>query len=49
MTRLKKGGSDDMATALVVLPTPYTPGDEADALAMLDDPLEVGTRRVSPP
>jgi hypothetical protein len=49
MTRLKKGGSYDMATALVVLPTPYTPGDEADALAMLDDPLEVGTRRVSPP
>ncbi len=48
MTRLKKGGSYDMATALVVLPTPYTPGDEADALAMLDDPLEVGTRQVSP-
>jgi hypothetical protein len=49
MTRLRKGGSYAMATALVVLPTPYVPGDEGDALAMLDEPLEVHTRPVAPP
>lgn len=49
MTRLKKGGSYDMATALVVLPTPYRPGDESTALAMLDEPLEVHTRPLAPP
>ena len=49
MTRLKKGGSYAMATAMVVLPTPYTPGDEATALAMLDEPLEVDARPLSPP
>lgn len=49
MTRLRKGGSYDMATALVVLPTPYTPGDERYALAMLDEPLAVETRMLAVP
>ncbi|HEV7733428.1 MAG TPA: hypothetical protein VGR62_14770 [Candidatus Binatia bacterium] len=41
MTNLRRGGSYALATAMVILPTPYTPGDEAEALAMLDTPLDV--------
>jgi hypothetical protein len=49
MTKLRAGGSYAMATALVVLPTPYSPGDERDALAMLDEPLEVRVRLLRAP
>ncbi len=49
MTNLRRGGSYALATAMVVLPTPYTPGDEADALAMMGAPLDVRVHPMSKP
>lgn len=44
MTNLREPGAYQMETALVVLPQPYNPGDEGDALAMLRHPLDVRVR-----
>jgi len=41
MTNLRAPGSYRLGSAFVVLPRPYRPGDEADALAMLQEPLRI--------
>ncbi|HEY8518351.1 MAG TPA: hypothetical protein VIS07_22790 [Candidatus Binatia bacterium] len=46
MTSLREGGAYDISMASVVLPGPYQPGDEAPAIAMLDEPLAVEVRRL---
>ena len=42
MTKLRRAGAYDIATAMVMLPRAYRPGDESEALAAFRDPLEVG-------
>ena len=46
MTNLREPGAYDMQTAMVILPRPYEPGDEAGVLAMLHEPLVVRGRRL---
>lgn len=46
MTQLKEAGSWDVLQASVVLPGPFRAGDEADALAVVQAPLETAVRRV---
>ena len=43
MTHLRRGGSYELLMADIVLPGPYKPGDEDQAMAMLRAPLR--TRR----
>lgn len=47
MTNMREPGAYQMQTALIVLPKPYAPGDEGDALAMLRQPLAVAVRPVA--
>jgi hypothetical protein len=46
MTRLQEPGVYQMRQATVVLPRPYRPGDEAEALAMVEAPLLARPRRM---
>ncbi|MEW6271800.1 MAG: hypothetical protein AB1689_21160 [Thermodesulfobacteriota bacterium] len=46
MTGLREAGAYDLMMASVVLPGPYRAGDEAPALAMLNEPLAVAVRRL---
>jgi hypothetical protein len=47
MTNLRRPGAYDIASAMVMLPRAYHPGDEAEALAAFRDPLETDVRHVS--
>jgi len=44
MTRLQEAGTFELLLASIVLPRPFQPGDEEEALAMLRAPLEVTIR-----
>jgi hypothetical protein len=44
MTRLRRAGSHELLMADVVLPAPYAPGDEEQAMAMLHAPLRTAVR-----
>jgi hypothetical protein len=46
MTHLRKAGDYLLGSALIVMPRPYQPGDEVDALAGLREPLETHVRKV---
>jgi hypothetical protein len=47
MANLRRAGSYDLDSVLVVLPAPYRPGDEREALASVRDPLHVEVRCLS--
>jgi hypothetical protein len=47
MTNLRRAGAYDLGSAFVVLPRPYRPGDEAEALAGFRDPLETDVRTMA--
>jgi hypothetical protein len=49
MTRLKRGGSYKLLMADIVLPKPYAPGDEDQAMAMLRAPLRTTVRAFAAP
>jgi hypothetical protein len=49
MTRLRRAGSHELLTADVVLPGPYAPGDEEQAMAMLRAPLRTAVRPLAAP
>ena len=49
MTNLREPGSYRIGSAFVVLPSSYRPGDEADALAMLREPLRVSVDAIGMP
>jgi hypothetical protein len=49
MTRLRRGGSHDLLMAGIVLPKPYEPGDEDQAMAMLRAPLRTAVRALTAP
>jgi hypothetical protein len=49
MTRLKRGGSYKLLMADIVLPKPYAPGDEDQAMAMLRTPLRTAVRALTAP
>jgi hypothetical protein len=49
MTRLQRAGSHDLLMADVVLPGPYAPGDEEQAMAMLRAPLGTTVRPLARP
>ncbi|MEO8603847.1 MAG: hypothetical protein ABI629_14830 [bacterium] len=46
MTALRAAGDYDLMQATVILPRVYRAGDEAPAMAMLNDPLQVDVARV---
>jgi hypothetical protein len=46
MTNLRRPGSYELGSVFVMMPRPYQPGDEAEALAGLRDPLETEVRIV---
>lgn len=46
MVNLRRAGTYRLSMALMVLPRAYQPGDEAQALAALRDPLQVEVREV---
>jgi hypothetical protein len=46
MTHLREGGEYDLMQATVVLPEPYHPGDEAEPMAMLKEPLHTEASRL---
>lgn len=48
MTNLRRPGTYALDSALVVLPHPYRPGDEVEALAMFREPLETQARPLDP-
>jgi hypothetical protein len=47
MTKLRRAGAYDLDSELVVLPRPYQPGDEAEALAGIREPLVTAVRSVA--
>jgi hypothetical protein len=49
MTQLRRGGSYDLLMADIVLPGPYVPGDEDQAMAMLRAPLRTEVRALAAP
>jgi hypothetical protein len=49
MTRLRRGGSHELLMADVVLPEPYAPGDENQAMAMFRSPLLTAVRALAAP
>jgi hypothetical protein len=46
VANLRRPGAYELGSAFVVMPRPYTPGDEAEALAGLREPLEAEVRPV---
>ena len=46
MANLRRPGAYELGSAFVVMPRPYTPGDEAEALAALREPLAAEVRMV---
>lgn len=46
MTNLRRPGAYDLGSEFIVMPRPYQPGDEAEALAGFRDPLETEVRLV---
>jgi len=48
MTNLERAGTYDLASVFVVLPRPYRPGDETEALDALRDPLHAEVHVVGP-
>ena len=49
MTRLRRAGSHELLMADVVLPSPYVPGDEEQAMAMLRTPIRTAVRVLAAP
>jgi len=48
MTNLERAGTYDLASVFVLLPRPYRPGDETEALDALRDPLRVQVQVPAP-
>jgi hypothetical protein len=46
MTNLQRPGAYELGSVFIVMPRPYQPGDEAEALASFRDPLETEVRIV---
>jgi len=46
MTKLREAGTYDMNMGVIILPRPYTPGDEVKPIAMLKQPLQATVRPV---
>ncbi len=46
LTNLGEAGTYDLNTAVIILPQPYEPGDEAKPLDMLKQPLRTGVRPI---
>lgn len=49
MTRLQRAGNHELLMADIVLPGPYSPGDEEQAMAMLRSPLRTAVRSLPAP
>ena len=49
MTHLRRGGSHELLMADIVLPGPYSPGDENQTMAMLRAPLRTTVRALAAP
>jgi hypothetical protein len=47
MTKLRRAGAYDLGSEVVVLPRPYQPGDEVEALAGIREPLVTAVRAIA--